>query len=94
MAEFVDAHNPVDAEGGELFVEGGAFGHRRWSEELFSAGFSRAPWKRAWGSTSSTNIEEDDSDVDGATSNREWTQTRTSTKIAWACRCALRAAGR
>ena len=71
MAEFVDAPDPVEAEGARLFVEGGAFWRRRRSEELFSAGFSRAPWKRAWGSTSSTNIEEDDSDVDGATSNRE-----------------------
>ena len=53
-------------------------------EELFSAAFSRVPWKRAWGSTSSTNVEEDDSDVDGATSNREWTQTRILTKIAGA----------
>ena len=84
MAEFVDAPDPVEAEGGELFVEGGAFWRRGRSEELFSAGFSRAPWKRAWGSTSSTNVEEDDSDVDGATSNREWTQTRTLTKIAGA----------
>ena len=84
MAEFVDAPDPVEAEGGGLFVEEGAFWRRRRSEELLSAGFSRAPWKRAWGSTSSTNVEEDDSDVDGATSNREWTQTRTSTKIAGA----------
>ena len=84
MAEFVDAPDPVEAEGGGLFVEGGAFWRRRRSEELFSAGFSRAPWKRAWCSTSSTNVKEDDSDVDGATSNREWTQTRTSTKIAGA----------
>ena len=43
MAEFVDAPDPAEAEGSEPFVEGGAFRRHRWSEELFSAGFSRVP---------------------------------------------------
>ena len=58
MAKFVDAPDPAEAEGSELFVEEGAFRRHRWSEELFQRCFLVCPEsEHAWGSTSLMNAE-------------------------------------